>query len=1114
MALFVFVAVAIADSVPGNAPTVKQLIPAAGSTNFSLNTIEVFFSDDVVGVDASDLLINGVPTDEVDAFGYAHYVFRFQQPATGLVQIAWSALHGIRDLDEHDFAGGSWSVMFDPRVGQQSVVISEFMAANSHTTNDMDGDSSDWIELFNSGGVAVNLNGCFLTDTTNNLTKWRFPGYVMAPNTYLLVWASGKDRTNAGAQLHTNFKLEKNGEYLALIGPATNILSEFAPKFLAQQDDVSFGRDPIDTSITGFYTTPTPGKRNVTGGAGNFAPDVVFSTNSGTFVRPFALTLNLKTSAPNAVIRYTLGTNAPTTNSTLYTGALTISNTVQVRARAFAPGLFPGDIHSEQYIAIHSNLLAFTSDLPLMILHNNGGGAVPATLDQFVMVQTFEPTNGHSSLTNIPSDRARGIFHKRGSSTLNFAKSSFFLETRDDFDNDKDESLLGLPEDSDWVLYAANIFDPPLIHNQVGYELSRQAGRYASRTRAVVVFLKDDSKAGQPITTNDYNGIYVLEEKVKIGKHRVDIAKLDPGDNVLPGLGGGYLLSVDRPAAGEQPFIGGTQQMNFIDPKYTEIISPQRTAQRQYITNYFNQFHAVLSSGSFTNPLSGYAAFIDVDSWIDYQMHGVITRNIDATYLSAYLYKPRNGKIHFGPVWDLDRSQGSTDGRAFSPRVWNCGTSAHYFVYSWWGRLFNDPDFWQRWIDRYQDFRRDVFSNSNVFQIIDTFASEVRQEQPRELAKWNIRPRSGSTNSCNFTYNFGTGSYEGEITFLKVWFSNRFDFIDHELEAPPVLSRSAGLLTNGALVALSGPIGSTIYYTLDGNDPRATGGSVASNARVYSAPIVITNNVRIAARCRDLNHHNLTGGDNPPLSSPWSGLVTATYFTQLPPLLITEIMYHPAKPALPDDTDADEFEFIELRNAGTSALNLVGFRFTNGIDFTFTATNAITTLAPGGYVLLVKNSGAFARRYPGVTNVAGQFDGNLDNSGERIFLEGPLGEPIASFSYDDAWQPSTDGDGYSLVLANENLAPLDWSDSAAWRASSAINGSPGRADAAPILHARRVGENVVLAWNVNGCTLLSATNFPAASWTPVQGATLSADGFFQVVVPADGTARFFQLRQL
>jgi hypothetical protein len=989
------------------------------------------------------------------------------------------------------------------------------MAANTRTTNDVDGSSSDWIELFNMEQFPVNLNGWFLTDTTNNLAKWRFPNYTIPARGFLLVWASEKNRTNVAAQLHTNFKLDKDGEYLALVGPQTNIVSEFAPFFPDQSDDVSYGRDPLDAALTGYYNVPTPGRLNATSGTGGFAPDIVFSTNSGTFIQPFALTLSLKTPLSNAVIRYTLGTNVPGTNSLLYTAPLIIGDTVQVRARAFAPGHLPGAVHSEQYVELNPNVIGFSSDLPLMILHNNGGGAVPASADQFVIAQTFEPINGRSSLTNAPTDRAQGIFHKRGSSTLTNAKSSFFFEARDEFGDDKDESLLGLPADSDWVLYAANQWDPPLIHNPVAFELARQTGRYASRTRFVVVFLKNDAMAGRSVNINDYNGIYVLEEKVKIADDRVDIAKLDPGDNVPPDVTGGYLLSLDRPTPGEDKFIGAGQAMNYIDPKFAEITTPQRDAQEQYIINYFNQFGAALNGPGWTNPVTGYAAYIDVDSWIDYQMNGVITRNIDAVFFSTYLYKPRNGKIHFGPVWDCDRSQGGTDGRDFDPRVWNCNNSANYFGFSWWGRLFTDPNFWQQWIDRYQGLRRNAFANSNVFRIIDTFADQVRQEQPREMARWGVAPRSGNvTGLCGFTYNFGVGSYQGEIYWLKVWFSNRFDFIDKELLAPPVLNREAGLVTVGATVTLAGPPGATIYYTLDGSDPRALHGNIATNALVYIAAITLTNNVRLMARCRDLNHRNDTGGKNPPISSPWSGPTMATFYTQLPQLIVTEIMYHPEKPPLPDTRDADEFEFIELRNIGTVPMNLIGVRFTNGIDFTFTATNAVTNLAPGAFVVLVKNAAAFASRYPNVTNVAGAFTGNLDNSGERIALVGPMAEPIADFVYDDAWFPETDGDGASLVLVNELAIPSNYSTASVWRASGVMNGSPGRGDGGPMLRAERAGANVILSWPAAASPMLATTTnlSPPLNWQILSGAATNSEGRMSITSPISGPRRFFRLQ--
>ncbi|MEX0643620.1 MAG: CotH kinase family protein [Pirellulales bacterium] len=123
-----------------------------------------------------------------------------------------------------------------------NVVVSEFLALNNRQLADEDGDFSDWIELYNAGDTSENLDGWFLTDDSSDPTKWRLPDVELPRGAHLLVFASGKDRDNPAAQLHTNFKLEQNGEYLGLVRPdGLTIASEFAPTFPPQRADVSYG---------------------------------------------------------------------------------------------------------------------------------------------------------------------------------------------------------------------------------------------------------------------------------------------------------------------------------------------------------------------------------------------------------------------------------------------------------------------------------------------------------------------------------------------------------------------------------------------------------------------------------------------------------------------------------------------------------------------------------------------------------------------------------------------------------------------------------------------------------------------------------------------------------
>ena len=298
------------------------------------------------------------------------------------------------------------------------------MAANKTTLLDEFGDSSDWIEIYNGTSGAVNLAGWFLTVEPTNLTQWPFPDYVLAAGDYLVVFASGRNLTAVTNQLHTNFKLPAAGAFLALVDPHTNLVSFFAPAYPPQQTDIAFGVDPVLLNAIGYYTTPTPGNPNATVGP-DFAPEPVFSQAGGTFVEPFVLTVSV--AAENAVIHYTLDGTVPTDVSPVLSGPLAITNTVQVRTRAFAPGLLPGLMHSESYIQITSAVAKIASDLPALIIHNFGAGvpsAVVGVPDQFANFSFYEPTNGKTFLTNAPTLSSRAGFHVRGSSTRGFAKQA------------------------------------------------------------------------------------------------------------------------------------------------------------------------------------------------------------------------------------------------------------------------------------------------------------------------------------------------------------------------------------------------------------------------------------------------------------------------------------------------------------------------------------------------------------------------------------------------------------------------------------------------------------------------------------------------------------------
>lgn len=239
------------------------------------------------------------------------------------------------------------------------VLITEFCAHNATGLLDQDGHHSDWIELYNAGSKVVNLKGWYLTDDFQHLTKWQFPEVRLAAGQYLVVFASGKDRRNPGEPLHTNFKLSETGNYLALVFPnGATVANDYFPKYPRQQKDVSFGLTEEALQAGGafaaapqahrFFQTPTPGFPNREERVG-LVRDLAFSRESGLFEDEFKLRLSALPRA--ASIYYTLDGSLPTpTNGTRFTRAIPIRGTTVIRALAVAPGFVPSEVQTRTYL--------------------------------------------------------------------------------------------------------------------------------------------------------------------------------------------------------------------------------------------------------------------------------------------------------------------------------------------------------------------------------------------------------------------------------------------------------------------------------------------------------------------------------------------------------------------------------------------------------------------------------------------------------------------------------------------------------------------------------------------------------------------------------------------
>ena len=239
-------------------------------------------------------------------------------------------------------------------LSEANLTISEFLASNQSAGFDEDGDSSDWLEIYNGGTDPVNLGGWYLTDRADNLTKWSFPPVVINPDSYLVVFASGKDRRDPDGELHTNFKIGADGEYLGLVhSDGVTVADAYAPTFPPQFADVSYGRTREiegETVLLGFMTEPTPGLPNSAGFRGfTSEPDVTHE--GGFFEAP--ISVSLLPDEPTDIIYYTLDMSTPgPENGGIADGPIQISATSVLRAVAHRLGHKPSAVITHTYLFI------------------------------------------------------------------------------------------------------------------------------------------------------------------------------------------------------------------------------------------------------------------------------------------------------------------------------------------------------------------------------------------------------------------------------------------------------------------------------------------------------------------------------------------------------------------------------------------------------------------------------------------------------------------------------------------------------------------------------------------------------------------------------------------
>lgn len=320
--------------------------------------------------------------------------------------------------------------------------------------------------------------------------------------------------------------------------------------------------------------------------------------------------------------------------------------------------------------------------------------------------------------------------------------------------------MLGMPANKHWVLLA-NYSDKTLVRNDLVFQLSQWLGmEYTPRSTFVDVEMN-----------TVYQGIYQLTEHIRISPDRVNIPELKVGDTDPDRITGGYLIEVDNTRdevfCFDSTISGG---MTFCLKNPETLLDPGWETQRAYIEGYLAQAEAALFSDQFTDPALGYAAYIDMDSAVDWYLVNEIVKNPDADMgRSVFLFKKRNGKLTFGPVWDFDIALGNSD---FN----NCDKADGWYVRntSWYTRMFEDPVFAgkvkAKWAQLKAKGQLDGLS-----EYIDQRTLYLSKVQVKNFQTWDI------LSTGVWPSYFVHGSYPGEVAAMRDWLRARIAWMDSEV---------------------------------------------------------------------------------------------------------------------------------------------------------------------------------------------------------------------------------------------------------------------------------------------------------------------------------------------
>jgi hypothetical protein len=757
------------------------------------------------------------------------------------------------------------------------VVISEFMASNDDSLDDGDSLSSDWIEIWNSTTESVDLAGWSLTHSIFKTERWTFPSVFLAPNEFLIVFASGRDvgdYLDFEGNLHTNFSLRKDGGYLALLKPdgggGSEIASEY-PDYPSQKTDVSFGLVGNEIPLgVGYLERSSPASINSGQGYVGFVGDTSFHPDRGFYDDP--IMISIETGQPDAMIRYTIDGSEPTlTNGMDYPGGLGIpvTTTTTLRAAAFKEGFKPSNVDTHTYLFV-SDVVDQPSDPP--------GFPVSWTGADYGMEDHLPDLALVAGDSGLDVERSKAII---GNALLELPALSLVMDVDDWFGPANGIYANSTARGAAWErACSVELITPGGIGREAfqidcGVRVQGNTSRNASanpKHSLRLAFREEygDSKLRYPffgedspsefdtivLRSNSQDGWVYNTERNRMGQFVRDawarethrrMGHSSPDGNwvhlFINGLYWGVYNPTERPdAAHGKSHYGGDKENWDAIKNHEEVLDGNTSAYRELlalIQNDPNNWNAGYRDLSNRDDYAAVREALDVEMLIDYMIHNMYAAADDWPG-NFYMGYDRSGASGGWRFYDWDNEHGMKNPVSLNRtlphgRDDDSPTKFHH-------ALRSSPEYRQLFADRLHQ----AFFNGGVLHVDPDnskwdplhpernvpaalwmeLTSEIETALIAESARWGDYRKT-----IPYTVSNEFESLRNDL--LSNWFPERSAVVLSQFQAQglypdvaaPALSQFGGVVGSGFLLGMTEPESGAIYYTINGEDPRVPAGN-------------------------------------------------------------------------------------------------------------------------------------------------------------------------------------------------------------------------------------------------------------------------------------------------